>query len=85
MWQLSLNKTVENFFEVAAIGCHWPSGCEVCAVALCQWPQVHGHLQAQRLITQPVARSNHCNLRVLGNPTDDHFFGDLGRKPGENR
>lgn len=28
--------------------------------------QVHGHLQAQRLITQPVARSNHCNLRVLG-------------------
>jgi len=28
--------------------------------------QVYGQLQSQRLITQPVGRSNHCNLRVLG-------------------
>ncbi|CAK9013541.1 Hypothetical protein SCF082_LOCUS11975 [Durusdinium trenchii] len=36
--------------------------------------QMYGKMQAQRLITQPVERSNHCNLRVLG------LFADGSRK-----
>ena len=43
----------------------YQAACMLDLLLVLQPCQVHGKMQAQRLVTQPVKRSSHCNLRVL--------------------